>query len=310
MTTASIIIPSYRGATRLPRLLSALAAQTTDDWEAIVVVDGDVDGSEHVISKYSHLPIRTVVFPENRGRVAALNAGHEAARGDVLIRCDDDLEPAPDFVANHVASHSSRRQGTIGLCVNVLPRTRYSAVYGDHFGKLARNHAYRANPDGTWRYWAANVSVTRDIWQQIGTYDPHYRAYGWEDVDYGWRLHKAGIPVVIDPSLETKHHAAAVTAAIRAARAFRSGQARRIFDSLHGTNAAGPAAPEAVGLWNNAVLKTSLVLDYRRTIAMARAVDAIIHITPTPIARKLIALVVEAAVVAGHRSPENPERDF
>ena len=80
MTLASIIIPSRGGAKRLPRLLSALAAQDDRDWEAIVVIDGDVDGSRQVVERYRHLPVRSTVFPENRGRVAALNAGFAAAQ--------------------------------------------------------------------------------------------------------------------------------------------------------------------------------------------------------------------------------------
>ncbi|WCC80132.1 glycosyltransferase [Cutibacterium equinum] len=310
MTTASIIIPSYRGAQRLPRLLTALAAQTTKDWEAIVVIDGDMDGSEEVVTKYSHLPIRSLVFPQNRGRVAALNAGHEAAEGNVLIRCDDDLEPAPDYVERHVASHADREQGTIGMCLNVLPNNRYTAVYGAGADEQSRAGAYRADADQTWRHWGGNVSITRDMWNQVGPYDTRYRAYGWEDVDYGWRLHEAGVPVVLDPTLETNHHAAAVSTASRAARSFRSGQARQLFERLHGEEATGPAAPEPVTLWNKAVLATSSKLDYRRTTALAHAIDAIIHITPAAVARKLVALVVESAAVAGHCSPDTPEMDF
>ena len=83
---ASVIVPSRGGAERLPRLLDALSRQTYESWEAVIVLDGDIDGSASVVERYSHLPVQVLVFPENRGRVAALNAGFAAADGDVLYR--------------------------------------------------------------------------------------------------------------------------------------------------------------------------------------------------------------------------------
>ncbi|MCV5935170.1 glycosyltransferase, partial [Escherichia coli] len=74
--TASLVIPSRGGAARLPHLIDALRAQTTQDWEAIVVIDGDVDNSASVVeAARDELPIHSIVFPENRGRSAELNEG-------------------------------------------------------------------------------------------------------------------------------------------------------------------------------------------------------------------------------------------
>ena len=92
---ASIIVPSYRGAGRLPALFDALAGQQIGgpDFEVIVVIDGVDDGSVALVEAESRFPVSPVLFPENRGRVEALNAGFGTARGRVLIRCDDDLVP-------------------------------------------------------------------------------------------------------------------------------------------------------------------------------------------------------------------------
>lgn len=310
MTTASVIIPSYRGARRLPRLLSCLAAQTSTDWEAIVVIDGDVDGSAQVVERYTHLPVRLIIFPENRGRVAALNAGFEAAKGEVLIRCDDDLSPAPDYVERHVSSHSDPDQGTVGLYRNVLVPSRYTTVYGERADSLFRTQAYASDPDQRWRFWAGNVSVTRSAWERVGGYEPRYRTYGWEDVDYGYRLRQAGIPVVLDPTLETDHHAAAVVTVSRVRRAFHSGQARRVFDEIHGPGSSGRVLPGDHTMWNRLVTATATRLGYRSAGAAAAAADRMIHGLPIPVARKLVALLVEAAGIAGYRSHEEMPNDI
>ena len=102
----SIIIPSYRGEAKLPTLLNALSQQSDTDFEAVVVIDGLLDNSLEIIDSFaSKVPVRAVVLEQNQGRVAALNAGFSAAKGQVLVRCDDDLEPGADFVSGHWARH-------------------------------------------------------------------------------------------------------------------------------------------------------------------------------------------------------------
>lgn len=303
---ASVIIPSRGGADRLPRLLTALAAQTHDDWEAIVVIDGDVDGSEAVVARYAHLPVRSIVFPENRGRVAALNAGHEAATGDVLIRCDDDLEPNPDYVANHVAGHQDGPVGIIGIYLNQLPDNAYARAYGRTSDENHRRDAYAASEDTAWRYWAGNVSVTRETWERVGQYDPRYRAYGWEDIDYGYRIHKAGIPVRIEPALATKHHVAATTAAMRVKRAFHAGAARRLFEQIHQMESASSGSSGSV--WERSV-RLGGRLGLGELVAAAKFVDGLIMVMPSRIGEKSVALLVQAASLSGCRHSEQVSTD-
>ena len=200
--------------------------------EVLVVIDGAVDDSEGVVrdaadTASAHLEVRAVVLPRNRGRVGALNVGHAAARGDVLIRCDDDLLPAPDFVARHVAAHA-----------------------------------------------------------------------GGEDVDYGSRLHAAGLEIALEPGLEAGHRAAAVTTVIRARRAHDAGRARHHFETLH--PAAGlPAAIPPLSAWNLAVRAVSRLPGLPP--AGAGPVDALLPRLPRPLGRKLVALWVEGAGVVGYR---------
>ena len=309
MSLASIVIPSRGGAQRLPMLLSALAAQDDPDWEALVVLDGDIDASEGVVKAYAHLPVRSIVFPENRGRVAALNAGFEQAAGDVLIRCDDDLVPRPDYVRQHKAAHAEQPGGAIGLYLNVLPDTPYARTYGRRADDSFRAGAYGTPADRVWRYWAGNVSTTRGLWEAVGPYDPRYRAYGWEDVDWGYRLHRLGAPVRLVPELETTHRVAAVTTRVRVKRAFHSGAARRTFESLHGDTVLPPVEPGGQG-WNSLVRGTARALDLTALDRASRVVDAVIPALPGPLARKAIALLVESGAVSGYQRPQQVRSDF
>ncbi len=146
---AAVIIPSRGGAGVLHYPLDALSAQTERDFQVIVVLDGDIDQSEKVVDDYiarRTLNLTKIVFPENLGRVAALNAGHNAADADILIRCDDDLEPGPDYVANHLRLHRDY-DGVIGTLNNIFPKTAYSQVYGTYRDAKFKEAALRTpNP--------------------------------------------------------------------------------------------------------------------------------------------------------------------
>ncbi len=297
---ASIVIPSRAGAQRLPRLLAALERQDRDDWEAIIVLDGDIDDSESVVREFADTRVRSIIFEHNRGRVAALNAGFADARGEILIRCDDDLEPETNYVSNHVAAHEGRDVGVVGLPRNVLPVTPYTKVYGSGADLRFRDEAYRVPPELRWRYWAGNVSVSRATYERVGEYDPRYRAYGWEDVDFGYRLFEAGIPIELVPELETTHHMAAVTTRIRADRAFHSGAARRTFESIHGMVLPSPDRP-LPGAWNRAVRAVGVTFGRRSLLVTARVVDAAARVLPRAVARKAVALLVEGGALSGYR---------
>ncbi len=294
----SIIVPSRGGAARLPRLIEALRGQDSPKWEAIVVLDGDVDGSEALLRDLAQdLPIRSIVFSENRGRSAALNAGFAAARGTILVRCDDDLVPASNYVSTHIVEHKRGDAGLIGLCVNVLPTTPYAKVYGRPRDLKFRKTAYSTPVSEQWKYWAGNVSISRSTYDRVGEYDLAFRAYGFEDVDMGYRLHKLGVPMRLVPELEVPHYAAAVTTAIRVDRSFHSGAARVKFERKHGL--VHPTGPTQHGFWERATKVAGQRLERKQLGTLARAVDRLIPVIPPYVSEKCISFLVETASFSG-----------
>ena len=251
--------------------------------------------------------MRTVVLEQNQGRVAALNAGFSAAKGQVLVRCDDDLEPGADFVSGHWARHQGQPCGVVGLTIDILPPSKYTRVYGATRTRAALAASYRgAIP--SWRHWAANCSVTRETWEKIGPYDTAYQHYGWEDVDYGYRLHEAGIPVILAPELETLHHGAATDTVKRAMRAYHSGAARRTFDQLH-PGVIDPVASGG-GWWGKLVGAVASRTNEESTEQLANFTDSAIGVLPVPFATKLVALNVEAASLSGYCHSEQVNARF
>ena len=303
MPKATIVVPSRGGAARLPTLFRALRAQTERDFDVIVVLDGDIDNSERVVEDEraaGQIDVRAIVFPENRGRVAALNAGFEAANGDVFIRCDDDFEPRSNYVARHVELHADVEQGVVGVAENVFADTPYARAYGKASDARFHEDARTVAPESAWKFWAGNVSVSAETYRKIGPYDSDYRAYGWEDVDWGYRLKAAGIPIVVDEQLITPHHLAAVNTQIRSRRAFQSAAARHLFERKHPEAMADYYLP-----WSpwNIVVRAVASLPPKATLRIAQGVDKVLPNLPQPLASKLVALVVEGCALGGRWRP-------
>lgn len=310
---AAIIIPTRGGATKLHYPLDALEQQTVKDFQVIVVIDGDIDNSEAVVESYRQrgiLAIQAIVFPENRGRSKALNAGHLAADAQILIRCDDDLEPNPDFVEQHIRYHaeSSSEVGVVGLVRNLFPDTPYARAYGHYRDRSFREEAYSAPPENRWKYWNANASLSASAFKKIGGYDERYRLYGWEDVDMGYEMYLAGAEIILAPELESNHHIAATTTAGRARRALYSGAARDIFVKKHGEDVLPKPRPQ--GLWGLAVRAIAKLSTETNVKYFGNAIDTVADKIPPRLAEKLISLIVESASYAGVTHPQRAQKTF
>lgn len=99
----SIVIPSYDEAESLPELTAWINRVCTENnlsFEAIIVDDGSLDNSWEVIEQLSDRDSRFkgIKFQRNYGKSAALNEGFKAAKGDVVITMDADMQDSPDEI--------------------------------------------------------------------------------------------------------------------------------------------------------------------------------------------------------------------
>jgi undecaprenyl-phosphate 4-deoxy-4-formamido-L-arabinose transferase len=96
----SIIIPVYNSATILPELVRQLAEHVPSFapvWEVVLVNDGSRDGSWEAIQQLaSNYPqVRGITLMRNYGQHNALLCGIRAARYDIIVTMDDDLQHPP-----------------------------------------------------------------------------------------------------------------------------------------------------------------------------------------------------------------------
>jgi glycosyltransferase involved in cell wall biosynthesis len=100
-TDVSLIIPCYNEARRLPGTLAATLAYLSQRdycWELLIADDGSSDATPEIASNAAaHPGVRHLRLP-HRGKAAAVRAGVEAARGQVIIFTDADLSTPIDYV--------------------------------------------------------------------------------------------------------------------------------------------------------------------------------------------------------------------
>ncbi|HEX4234096.1 MAG TPA: glycosyltransferase family 2 protein [Caldimonas sp.] len=104
----SCVLPAFNEGESLPALLTQLTEelrQHSDDWEIIVVNDGSNDDTEIAMLPWLRgRGVRYVSLSRNFGKEAALTAGLDRARGDVVLLMDADLQHSPALIAEMVVA--------------------------------------------------------------------------------------------------------------------------------------------------------------------------------------------------------------
>jgi glycosyltransferase involved in cell wall biosynthesis len=100
----SIVIPLLNEEESIPELtewINRVMVENGFSYEILFIDDGSTDRSWEIINQLQQIDpqhIRGIKFQRNYGKSAALNEGFKAAKGDVIITMDADLQDSPDEI--------------------------------------------------------------------------------------------------------------------------------------------------------------------------------------------------------------------
>ena len=89
------VIPTRNRPHLVLRAVASALAQTYDELEVIVVLDGPDSATSSVLTTISDNRLRVITLPQAQGAQNARNAGIDAAQGDWIALLDDDDEWLP-----------------------------------------------------------------------------------------------------------------------------------------------------------------------------------------------------------------------
>lgn len=189
--SASVVIPAFNRADLLQPVLEAFAGHQAKQSFEVVVVD---DGSE-VPVKLNGLGGNFRLFrQENRGRAAAVNAGIDRARGEVVIVCDSDIVPTKGFVDEHLAYHREHTAEGATHLGNLEWGMAQPGILSEILGARANPGLEGYTGPINWTQWFTdNWSFKRAfIDRHALRYDTAFKKWGWEELELAYRLERLG----------------------------------------------------------------------------------------------------------------------
>ncbi|MEJ3746354.1 glycosyltransferase [Actinomycetes bacterium KLBMP 9797] len=178
----SVVVPHHHRGQPLALCLDALAAQTYDPIEVIVVDDASTDGSVAVARERGVTVVRTAA---NVGQSAARNLGAEHARGQILFFLDSDIALDPDAIAHAVAA--LRADPGLGAVCGILhPEPLIPRGLMGQYRALQMYHWWMPTEGPTRELHAALLAVPAPVFADVGPFDPALRDT--EAADYRTRL--------------------------------------------------------------------------------------------------------------------------
>jgi peptidoglycan/xylan/chitin deacetylase (PgdA/CDA1 family)/GT2 family glycosyltransferase len=202
----SVVIPTFQRRELVLASVRALARQRFEGpFEIVVTVDGSTDGSADALRALRLSTPLTVLEQANRGASAARNVGAQAARGEILLFLDDDMEADAELLAALEQSHRAGADVVFGH-LPLHPGSPKNFL-SDGIRQWTDRRLKRLTTPGErltlHDLMTGQMSLARALFEHAGGFDTNFThdgSFGGEDIDFGYRLMRDGYRLVFNPA--------------------------------------------------------------------------------------------------------------
>ncbi|MBC1262543.1 glycosyltransferase [Synechococcus sp. BSF8S] len=196
------IVTTYNRPKLCTKAILSLACQTLaqDDYEIIVVDDGSNPETHQLLGLLKPVVDFKYVFQPNSGLASAKNHGLFHASAPIVLFLDDDDLSSPNLLEQHLIAHARYPDQNISILSHTYlskelandPLMDFVTTNGAHLFSFEFISAELL--DYTY-FWGGRTSCKRKYLLSHGVFNPVFK-FGFEDIELGYRLNKAGLHVV------------------------------------------------------------------------------------------------------------------
>jgi hypothetical protein len=210
----SVVFPTMNRKEDLIKCIQSIKKSTYSPIEIIIADNGSTDGSKQIIKE---------LFPEviileseiNLGSPIAINKCIKKSKGEFILRLDDDIILESDTIEKMIrVIRSNEKIGAVGaLCFytenpDLLRNAgmKINMFFGKTkvYGKNSKNiELFKGEKERNF-IGGGTMIIRRSVYDKIGLFDENY-FFMYEDVDWLFRLKKAGYIILVTSSARLYH---------------------------------------------------------------------------------------------------------
>lgn len=175
----SVIIPTFNEKEYLPKLLTALDAQTVHPLEIIVADNFSTDKTREIARKYGCIVVDGGLPP------VARNKGGAVAKGEILLFLDSDVVPPPQFLEKATAEMEEKKFDVATCFMDPITTNKIDRMmhtFSNYYMRLMQPIYPHA--------CGFCIFATKTMHEKIGGFDETLALA--EDHDYAQRASKVG----------------------------------------------------------------------------------------------------------------------
>ncbi len=194
----SLIVPVHNSAATLRVCLEHAFSSSFSDFEVIIVDDCSSDSSAQIAGSF---PCKVISLTKNVGAGVARNIGVKRSSGEILYFLDSDTVMMPDALAHTAKTFQDHPE--YAAAFGSFEKESIPDNFVSAFKNLRHHYTHQTSGEEASSFCAGFGAVRREAFLRVGGFDARWRYM--EDVDLGYRLHRAGYRIFLDKDLRSIH---------------------------------------------------------------------------------------------------------